>query len=111
MWPWLRPGGTLRVERCALDAMRLGDIAVWFEGRRLVAHRVVGRREQLLVTRGDWSAKDDPPVGQAELIGRASSCRWGPFSVPLDRAPVRLAGLLFQFLVRLTRRCKAGGIH
>jgi hypothetical protein len=104
MWPWLRPGGSIVVERCPPEALRRGDIAVWFQGRRFVAHRVVRRMGSLVVTRGDWSMEDDPPVGEAQLLGRVLTRGLGPFSVRLDRAPVRAAGLAFQLLLRVARR-------
>jgi hypothetical protein len=84
MRPWIWPNGRLHVERCSLSELRLGDIAVWFDGANMVSHRVVELGADMLATRGDSSAEADQPVQPSQLLGRAVRFSKGPISYRLD---------------------------
>ena len=84
MRPWIWPNGKLHVEPCSMAQLRLGDIAVWFDGTRLLSHRVVELHPDLLATRADSSATDDAPVQPSQLLGRAVRFTKGPVSYRLD---------------------------
>ena len=84
MRPWIWPNGKLHVEPCSMAQLRLGDIAVWFDGTRLLSHRVVELGADVLATRPDSSSTDDPPVQPCQLLGRAVRFTKGPISYRLD---------------------------
>lgn len=84
MRPFVWPGGRLSIVRCALDDLEIGDVAVFFDGADLVAHRVLGRREGALVTRGDLSSTLDPPFAASQLAGRATRFDLGRVGWRLD---------------------------
>jgi hypothetical protein len=90
MRPWIWPNGKLHVEQCSLRELRLGDIAVWFDGTNMVSHRVVELGADELATRGDSSAEGDPPVQASQLLGRAVRFSKGPISYRLDGPVVTL---------------------
>jgi len=96
MRPWIWPNGQLHVQRCTIDQLRCGDIAVWFDGSRLLSHRVVELRADALATRADSSSEDDAPVQPSQLLGRAVRFTKGPVSYRLD-------GALIAFLSRVGR--------
>jgi hypothetical protein len=96
MRPWIWPNGKLHVEPCSIAELRLGDIAVWFDGKRLLSHRVVELRADELSTRADSSATDDAPVQPSQLLGRAVRFTKGPVSYRLD-------GRLVVLLSRVAR--------
>jgi hypothetical protein len=91
MRPWIWPNGRLHVEPCSIAQLKLGDIAVWFDGARLLSHRVVELRADMLATRADSSPTDDAPVQPCQLLGRAVRFTKGPVSYRLDGP---LVGLL-----------------
>ena len=93
MRPWIWPNGRLHIERCAMAELKLGDIAVWFDGKTLISHRVVELGPGTLATRADSSALVDEPVEPTQLLGRAVRFSKGPISYRLD-GPV--IGLLSQ---------------
>jgi signal peptidase I len=77
MLPAVFPGDILHVERCGMGEIRVGSI-VMFEGYgRLVAHRVIGRADSALITRGDSMPAADPPVTEAALLGTVFSIERG----------------------------------
>lgn len=84
MRPWIWPNGKLHVERCTLTQLRLGDIAVWFDGTQMISHRVVQLGPDSFTTRGDSSAALDAPVKPNQLLGRAVRYTKGPVSYRLD---------------------------
>jgi len=43
MWPTIPPGTLVEVERISAADIRLGDLVVWQQDGRLVAHRIVQR--------------------------------------------------------------------
>jgi signal peptidase I len=77
MYPAIRDGEAVTVERCAIDSLRIGDVVLAHARRGLTAHRVIRIRRQgealQITTRGDNCFRSDPPFGAAELIGRVTS--------------------------------------
>lgn len=70
MRPLIPPGGTVRVEPASVGDVRPGDVVVVDAGGELLCHRlryVAGGR---VVTRGDNTLDDDPPLPADALIGR-----------------------------------------
>jgi hypothetical protein len=94
MRPWIWPNGTLHVERCTMAELRIGDIAVWFDGTNLRSHRVVEVGTDSLATRGDSSPTVDPPVAPSQLLGRAVRFTKGAVSYRLDGPLVALLSRL-----------------
>lgn len=93
MRPWIWPNGKLHVERCSMAELRLGDIAVWFDGKTLISHRVVELGVETLATRADSSSSVDSPIAPNQLLGRAVRFTKGPISYRLDGP---LVGFLSQ---------------
>lgn len=75
MFPAVRPGDTLLVDRINRSAVAEGDIVLFGRDRRLFAHRVVAKGSHgssAMQTRGDAMPKLDSPVDENELLGRVS---------------------------------------
>ena len=94
MRPWIWPNGKLHVERCSISELRIGDIAVWFDGTNMVSHRVVRLGKDVLETHGDSSAAVDQPVHASQLLGRAVRFSKGRISYRLDGPIVTRLSLL-----------------
>lgn len=93
MRPWIWPGGTLGIQYCNSSELGIGDIAVWFDGRSLRSHRVVAFDEAgRFITRSDLGERDDAPVSDPELLGRAVSFRMLGIGYRLDRGLPAAAG-------------------
>jgi len=77
MWPYLRTGDKVVVERVCSEDLRRGDIIVYQSGGRFVCHRLIRKLNRgsgfLLFSRGDasWSCPDT--VTGDMLVGRVSA--------------------------------------
>ncbi|MBI5479507.1 MAG: GNAT family N-acetyltransferase [Deltaproteobacteria bacterium] len=110
MWPWLWPDGRIHVERCRVSDLRAGDIAVWFNGRNIVSHRVVQLDGERFVTRGDNNAGPDPAADGNQLLGRVTRFSFMGFGWRLDGRLGRAAGravLEIPWLLPALRRAVA----
>lgn len=75
MLPAVMPGDTLVIECISSDAVSEGDIVLFGRDRRLFVHRVITKNHPQIagiVTRGDAMPAPDPPVSEADLLGRVS---------------------------------------
>jgi hypothetical protein len=82
------------------EGARIGDIVLTLAERGLTAHRVIARRGDDLVTRGDNAPAPDAPVHVSRVIGRVAGVerdgrtfaprRWWRFAIALRRS---LAGM------------------
>lgn len=73
MLPSVWPGDILTVNQCNAADVILGRVVLCYRNQELVAHRLVGKRDNLLVTRGDSLLRDDPPFQNDELVGEVVS--------------------------------------
>ncbi len=75
MWPMLRQGDLVLVERVAADALEIGDIAAVWSPRhqRPIAHRVVALDSCRVVTRGDNVWRRCETAAPSDVIGRVVS--------------------------------------
>ena len=94
MLPTLWVGDLLTVEAGRADEMSLGDIVVCLQAGRLCTHRVLGRRGQHLLTRGDSNLRIDSPVGAEECFGRVVSAERNGRPIALRYRP------MLSFLIR-----------
>lgn len=87
MWPLLREGDRLWLERCDVDACAVGDVVVRSAGQDFFAHVLVARAP--LRTTSLWGVPDDtstPVVARALAFARGA----GPAErvIPLNRAAI-----------------------
>lgn len=109
MFPTLRPGDVVTVQRSTADGLLIGDIALVLDGDRLFAHRVIELRkgdEPRVVLRGDSHWANDPPRPAASAIGRIVGVtrRGAPLAMqgPCSLGD-RLRGLAFSQWTRVRR--------
>lgn len=81
LWPFVRSGDRLRVERCGADQLALGDLAVVEAPISLIAHIVV-QLEPTVVTASSVGVRDAPGL---EVLGRVVAVRRGAHTVTLPR--------------------------
>jgi hypothetical protein len=77
MRPLIPPGARLLVEFGALPA-GVGEIIVFAQGERLIAHRVVAWRWSSPIAKGDAEAFCDAPLDHENILGVVRALRRGP---------------------------------
>lgn len=108
MSPLLRTGDRIRLER---RSPRLGHVALVELSGRLVLHRLVRRRGDRWLVRGDARSCSDGWVARHQIVAIATArCREvrSPLAsgwTRLDRGSARLLGLVAAPIARLARRC------
>jgi signal peptidase len=97
MMPLLREGDVVLVIH-SKDNTRLGDVVVFCQKGRLVAHRVLriarDGAEDILVTKGDSVRRFDAPVSAKDILGRVVSIQRGERRIRLDTPGWRAIGWL-----------------
>ena len=113
MFPVIRSGDVLSVRRCAVDAVRPGDVVLLQADDRLFAHRLIEKRGERhlssLVTRGDAHWRNDPLRPGSALLGQVVAVtRDGrPPVATLRLTPVqRLVGLAASETTRVSRQVR-----
>jgi SAM-dependent methyltransferase len=105
MRPQIPDGSILEVAPCTMSSVWIGDIALYSAGEnRLVAHRVVGRKSDRLLARGDSADRLDlvrPEDYLGVVVARVESLHGVRRRVQLDTVGRRVTGLLTGFLNRL----------
>jgi hypothetical protein len=110
MLPSIRPADVLHIRSVDIARVHRDDVILYAQGRRLFVHRVVETsppgRERVLITRGDMHAHDDPPITEAQLLGRVEAqTRNGAILPPgpalWRRSGRRPSGLWFTCLCRV----------
>jgi len=76
MVPAIWPGDALVVERTTSSKVALGDIVLFSNPHRFVAHRVIEENGDAgtgrVLTRGDAMATADAPIRPGEILGKVS---------------------------------------
>jgi len=78
MSPAILPGEGLVLSPLRAGEPRPGQVALCSRAGRLIAHRVVERSENRLVTRGDACEVDDPVVAGEEVLAVVREVRRSP---------------------------------
>ena len=73
MLPSVWPGDVVTVRRRSAAELLPGSIAVCYRDQGFVAHRLIGRQGDRILTRGDSHLRDDPPFSEDELLGEVVS--------------------------------------
>jgi hypothetical protein len=87
MLPSVWPGDVLTVHRRSAAEIPHGQIVLCYRNGGFVAHRLVGRRGDDLITRGDSHSFEDPAFSSDHVLGEVVSIRRGDRAVSLS--PVR----------------------
>jgi signal peptidase I len=69
MLPSVWPGDVLAVRRRSVAELLPGSIVLCYRNRGFVAHRLVGKQGDTLITRGDSLPGTDPPFHDTEFLG------------------------------------------
>jgi signal peptidase I len=75
MLPSVWPGDLLSIEHAPGKDMVPGDIVLVARDARLFVHRLIEKDDDEWITRGDSLPQNDPPVAEAQVLGRVSLIR------------------------------------
>jgi hypothetical protein len=97
MWPSIRDGDRILIEPVRLSTLRIGDVIVYDDGRKVVAHRLIRIGQQgaevRFTAKGDCLRGPDPPLASASVAGRVVAVERGRRRLNLDSPWRRLWAL------------------
>lgn len=70
MFPLFSEGQRVKVERA--KEIKIGDVVVYYRDSRLFMHRVIWKKRNYLITKGDFSLYIDPPVYRKCIVGKVN---------------------------------------
>jgi signal peptidase I len=105
MLPTIQDGEIVHVKPVATDMLRIGDIVLLRTGEQFKAHRIIRKRGQCFITRGDAGVDSDGEIRCDQILGRVTAKE-----AMNSRRLVRLDGIRarLEFLVLELRRRGAG---
>jgi signal peptidase I len=81
MYPILRNGTRVEIQPVAYDELEIGDLVVFYDGRGIICHRLVGKAHRLCYLKGDTNLWIDPPVIWSQVMGRVTRLIDGEFRI------------------------------
>ena len=72
LFPPLRSGVRVEVQKAAWDELEPGDLIVYDNTEVLICHRLLRKSGRLLIVKGDTNLLADPPVLWAQTLGRVT---------------------------------------
>lgn len=70
MLPTIEDGEIVHVKPVAADMLRIGDIVLLRTGEQFKAHRIIRKRGQCFITRGDSGVDTDGEIRCDQILGR-----------------------------------------
>lgn len=103
MHPLMRQGDSIRLEKCTVGTLAIGDVITFKKDGHYFTHRLLWRRKRAngirLITKGDNEINTDPPVSPVSVLGRVTSIQRGNRTLhlgsPFWRFVNRCLGLFF----------------
>ena len=91
MFPTLRAGDVGTVTKCSVDDIRIGDIVVFREDNKLIAHRLVKIKQNngntLYITKGDKNSYYDQPFTKDQFAGKLENIQRGKKTLT-EKSPI-----------------------
>jgi signal peptidase I len=73
MLPTIQDGEIVHVKPVASDMLRIGDIVLLRTGEQFKAHRIISKRDQCFITRGDAGVDTDGEIRADQILGRVTA--------------------------------------
>jgi hypothetical protein len=73
MLPVIQDGEIVHVEPVATSMLRIGDIVLLRTGEQFKAHRIIRKRGQCFITRGDSGVDTDGEIRGDQILGRVTA--------------------------------------
>lgn len=100
MLPLLWPGDVIIIDPIIIEQIAIGDIVVFKQDNRLVAHRLISisniNNSKFLFTKGDSNLKRDEPFSAESLIGIVRNVIKNEILIPINQRK----SLQFQLLTK-----------
>jgi signal peptidase I len=100
MFPMLKPGDIVVVERAPSESLRIGDLVVSRRRGEFITHRLVARGAESWITKGDAQRHLDPPASRDAIFGKVVAIEHKGAQINLQTSYWKLANLGLGYLHR-----------
>lgn len=113
MHPTIRDGQVIEVDPIPPEALKPGDIGLFLEGGRVLAHRLVRKLrdsegESVYIFQGDGLEVPDAPVSRSSVLGRVVSVERDGRKVDVNSRKSRAIQWCHRFAHRFKRKIVEG---
>lgn len=70
MAPMLDVGDQITVQRFTAEKYQIGDIITTTQGSEAITHRIIARKDDQWITKGDRLSHFDPPLSDDQIVGK-----------------------------------------
>ena len=84
MSPTLQTGDIIKVQKIPLKQYHRGNLLVHIRKNELITHRLIVKKKQHWITKGDNSLNPDPPIHEKDILGRVCEIQRGDHIINLQ---------------------------
>lgn len=104
MQPFIQKGDWVIVEPVAAPEMlKKGDIILFSRGNEFVVHRIIELGDKKIITKGDWTRIEDPPILMCDLIGKVVAVEKPNLKIKLDHSYYKLINLFIYHITKIIK--------
>ena len=98
MKPLINEGDKLYIQKAKIAELKIGEVIVFYNEKKLISHRVIKKTNKFVVTKGDNNLFIDPPISNKHILGRIMriSGKYGD----LDFTTLKARFIQYYFLFR-----------
>lgn len=97
MQPIINEGDKLFLEKVKFSEIKVGDIVVFYQRKKLIGHRVIKKNSDVIITKGDNIPFFDKPLKKKEILGKLLKIEGKYGIINLDSTFARLINKYFLF--------------
>lgn len=104
MYPLLQPGDKLTVTPAKWESLRKGDIIVWRDNDRLIAHRIIKKQADYCIPAGDARITNDGQIIPTQVLGRITAYRRNDVTKSISSFKSKFYASMIVLLNPITRQ-------
>lgn len=104
MYPILRDGDIVFIDHTPFNKIHVNDIVIFKHNRNYITHRVIYKKKDSLITKGDNNLAADPEVDKKKLIGIVTSVKREKNIFTIDNLYLIQSSFYFKELIQIVRQ-------
>ncbi|MCL5797480.1 MAG: nucleotidyltransferase family protein [Patescibacteria group bacterium] len=103
MLPLLQPGDTVFYRKARIHSLKANDIVIAVKNNRIFIHRIIYKKGNYVITKGDNNLEADGKIYSRQIIGKIYQFKRQGKIVSLDSLYLFQSSFYFEELVKLNR--------
>lgn len=97
MIPLINPGDIVFFNKVKESDIAVGDIVAFYDGKKLIIHRVIAKEKDKILAKGDNVSAPDSPLEESDILGKVIRIDGKYGVINLEERNVRFFQLYFLF--------------